>query len=105
MKYRDLPFSKKLKVIEWLEEGLLGPMRGKLTASVYAACISDMQGKKTFDFEQIWDAVPERQQNHWDHVRPYLDLLDEERKRILQKMKPTPQTPEPKLTNGGCDGR
>jgi hypothetical protein len=85
-KYEELNDTEKLQLMSWIVEGLYRSIKGAVANHTYYLMVRDMQGREKFSPENIWKRLGKKQIEHIDHIQPYLKILEEESKKILDSI-------------------
>lgn len=82
-KYNELTDTEKMQLMSWMKDGLYRATRGAVSNHTYYLMIRDMQGRETFSAENVWNRLVEKQIEHIEHIQPYLKILEDEAKKIM----------------------
>lgn len=112
-KYEDLSDSEKFEFLSWIKEGLKFNTKQAVMQATYVMLINDLEGKRTFSPDAIWDRLHDRNVQHLKHIKPYLEAIDccraevlgaaQSEETIQPKKKDPPVSQENDLDSGDVD--
>lgn len=99
--WKELRPDQKIVVLNWAKEGLTKQTAGAVGHCAQHAMVRDMQEKAVFDPTEFYDRINPRNRSHWGHIERYVEVIDEEIRRIRGEMssdhpagKVTPDSPD-----------
>lgn len=84
--WKELSSEQKIVVLNWAKEGLIKQTAGAVGHCAQHAMVRDMQEKAVFDPTEFYDRINPRNRSHWGHIERYVEVIDEEIRRIRWEM-------------------
>jgi len=82
MNYDAFDTKTKLKILDWIEDGLFGQLRNALAGQSYYALIRHLENKQKFDIRKILSRIPDKFLEHMEHCEESIEIINAERRKL-----------------------